>query len=436
MTKNTFNHNLFAFLQASPSPFHAVACMADHFLQAGFIHLDEGQFWTLEQGRSYFLVRDNGALIAFHLGTAAKREDGFRMLATHCDSPALQIKPKAEKPAGTYLQLGVEVYGGPLFGPWFDRDLSLAGRVCCQNNDGGLQIFLVDFARPLLVIPSLALHFDRTANEGKAINAQNHLAPLIAQSLDNQLPDFQSILKEQLARQYPGAKIKEVLGFDIFCYDCQKPSFLGIQQEFIVGGRLDNLLSCHGAMSALIENDKQHNSLFFCANHEENGSISATGARGSFLDSILERLIPEPQSRRMALSRSFLVSIDNAHAFHPNFRDTAEPQHEVVLNRGPVIKINANQRYATNSVSSSIFKLLSKEADIAVQEFVMRSDLACGSTIGPLAAARLGVQTIDLGAPTLAMHSIRELTGSSDPFLLYRLILQFLNTDTDLRVQG
>ncbi len=436
MTENTFNHNLFDFLNESTSPFHAVARMNDHFLQAGFIRLDEDQFWTLEQGRSYFLIRDNGGLIAFHLGTAARREDGFRMLATHCDSPGLQIKPKAEKPAGTYLQLGVEVYGSPLLGPWFDRDLSLAGRVCCQGPDGSLRIFLVDFARPLLLIPSLALHFNRNANEGKAINAQNHLAPLASQSLSNQLTDFPSILKEQLVRQYPGATIEEVLGFDIFCYDTQKSSYLGVKQEFIASGRLDNLLSCNVAMSAMIDNDKRHNSFLFCANHEENGSVSATGARGSFLDSVLERLIPEPQPRRMALSRSFLVSIDNAHALHPNFRDTAEPQHEVVLNRGPVIKINANQRYATNSVSSSIFKLLSKEADIAVQEFVMRSDMACGSTIGPLAAARLGVQTIDIGAPTLAMHSIRELTGSSDPFLLYRSILQFLNTNTNLRAQG
>ncbi len=433
MNETALNHNLFAFLKASPTPFHAVSVMADHLLQAGFIPLDEGQIWTLERGGSYFLIRDNGGLIAFNLCPAAAREDGFRMLATHSDSPGLQIKPKADKQAGTYLQLGVEVYGGPLFGPWFDRDLSLAGRVCCQLADGSLQVFLVDFARPLVVIPSLALHFDRTANEAKTINAQNHLAPLIAQSLNNQLPDFASILTDQLARQYPEAEVKEILGFDIFCYDTQKPAFLGINNEFIVSGKLDNLLSCHVAMSALIKGDKRHNSLFFCANHEENGSVSATGARGSFLDSVLERLLPDPQNRQMVLHRSFLISIDNAHALHPNYRDVAEPQHEIVLNRGPVIKNNANQRYATNSVSSSIFKLLAGEADIPLQEFVMRSDMACGSTIGPLTAARLGIQTVDIGAPTLAMHSIRELTGSRDPYLLYRSIVQFLNTNTDFR---
>jgi len=435
MNENAFNHSLFSFLKASSSPFHAVSHMAERLLHAGFMHLHEEQFWTLEQGKSYFLIRDNGGLIAFNLGSAATREDGFRMLAAHSDSPCLQIKPRAEKLTGCYLQLGVEVYGGPLFGPWFDRDLSLAGRVCCQLADGSLQVFLVDFARPLVVIPSLALHFDRTANEGKTINAQNHLVPLIAQSLDNQLPNFPSILKGQLAGQYPEAAVKEILGFDIFCYDTQKPSFLGINQEFISSGKLDNLLSCHVAMSALIEDDKRHNSLFFCANHEETGSVSATGAQGAFLDSVLERLLPDPQIRRMTLHRSFLISIDNAHALHPNYQDTADPQHEIVLNRGPVIKLNAKQRYATNSISSSIFKLLAGEADIAVQEFVMRSDMACGSTIGPLTAARLGVQTVDIGAPTLAMHSIRELTGSKDPHLLYRSILQFLNTNTDFRLR-
>lgn len=436
MDEKTLNSNLFTFLKGSPTSFHAVARMADNFLQAGFIRLDEGQIWTLEQGRSYFLIRDNGGLIAFNLGSAAAREDGFRMLATHSDSPGLQIKPRADKQSGTYLQLGVEVYGGPLFGPWFDRDLSLAGRVCCQLADGSLRNFLVDFIRPVIVLPSLALHFERSANEGKTINAQNHLAPLIAQFLDKQFPNFSAILINRLAEQYPESEIQQVLGFDMFCYDSQQPSYSGLNDDFISAGRLDNLLSCHAAMSAVIESDKRYNSLFYCANHEEIGSVSATGARGSFLDSVLERLLPNPQDRRIALHRSFLVSVDNAHALHPNYRDSSEQQHETVLNAGPVIKHNANQRYATNSVSASLFKLVAKDADISVQEFVMRSDMACGSTIGPLTAARLGVRTVDIGAPTLAMHSIRELTGSKDPHQLYLSILQFLKTDIDLCQRG
>lgn len=436
MKENIFNSDLFAFLKSSPTSFHAVAHQADHLLRAGFILLDEGQAWNIEQGRSYFLIRDNGALIAFTLGSEAVLEDGFRILATHSDSPGLQIKPRAEKQAGTYLQLGVEVYGGPLFGPWFDRDLSLAGRLCGQLADGSLRTLLIDFVRPLLILPSLALHFERSANESKAINAQNHLSPLIAQSFSNQLPDFSSILKGQISRQYPEISVNEVLGFEMFCYDCQQPVFSGLNGEFISAGRLDNLLSCQAAMTAMADSDKRHNSLYYCANHEEIGSISTSGARGAFLDSVFERLFQEAQGRRIALHRSFLVSVDNAHALHPNYRDSSEQQHEIVLNRGPVIKYNANQRYATNSVSSSLFKLVAKEADIPLQEFVMRSDLACGSTIGPLSAARLGVQTVDIGAPTLAMHSIREVTGSKDPYLLYGTILQFLDTEIDFCQRG
>ena len=426
-----YNTNFFTFLESSPTAYHAVSQMVDQLQNAGFIALDEGKIWTLEQGKSYFLTRDSGALIAFRLGSKVARESDFRMLAAHSDSPGLQIKPKADKKTDNYLQLGVEVYGSPLYAPWFDRELSLAGRVCCQLSGGTTKIFLVDFQRPLLVIPSLALHFDRSANEGKIINAQNHLAPLLAQMNDEQKTDFSTILKNRLIEQYPGTDFKTVLGFEIFCYDVQKPSFLGLNNEFICAAKLDNLLSCHAAISALIEDDCRYNSLFFCANHEENGSVSTTGARGTFLESTLQRLFPDPEIRQIALHRSFLFSLDNAHASHPNFRDMADPQHNILLNHGPVIKINANQRYATNSVSSSIFKIIAEEADIPVQEFVMRSDLACGSTIGPLTAARLGVSTIDIGAPTLAMHSIRELTGSKDPHFLYKTISQFLATESD-----
>jgi aspartyl aminopeptidase len=432
MDEKLLNDSLFQFLQSSPSSFHAVAAMAGRFERAGFMQIREDEYWSLVQGSSYFLVREDSGLVAFTLGKNEKRENGFRMLATHSDSPGLQIKPRAEKTAGTYLQLGVEVYGGPLLGPWFDRDLSLAGRVCCQLTDGSLRILLVDFARPLLIIPSLAVHFDRSANENKSINAQNHLAPIIAQSIDGQLPQFPNVLREQLTRQYPGIEITQILGFDLFCYDTLKPTFLGLDNEFISSARLDNLLSCHIAATALTQAGNDRNALFFCANHEENGSVSSTGARGSFLESVLERLLPEAQARRISLARSFLLSIDNAHALHPNYRDTAEPQHEIVMNRGPVIKTNANQRYATSGLSAAAFKLLAAEADIAVQEFVMRSDMPCGSTIGPLTAARLGIRTVDIGAPTLSMHSIRELTGCRDPYLLYRSVHQFLTTANDV----
>jgi aspartyl aminopeptidase len=430
MNQSDYNKTLFSFLSSSPTPFHAVTGIEDFLRLHGFVQLWENEHWQLENGFSYFLTREKSAIIAFTLGGNEEVEHGFRMLAAHTDSPCLQLKPRPDLKTGTYHQLGVEVYGGSLLGTWFDRELSLAGRAVCELADGNLAVLLVDFNRPLLTIPSLAIHFNREANTGNSIDRQRHLPPIIAQAVDKQLPEFKSLLADQLRLEHPQANIQEILAFDLFCYDWHGPVFLGINNEFISSARLDNLLSCHAGMVALAHADKTRNSLLFCANHEENGSTSATGAHGSFIDSVFDRIVPTPGARSISLSNSFLISMDNAHAAHPNYLDKMESAHEIHLNKGPVIKLNANQRYATNSLSAATYKQICKEAAIIPQEFVMRSDMPCGSTIGPITAARLGVKTIDIGAPSLAMHSIRELTGSSDPFLLYRTAAHFLGSDT------
>jgi len=430
MNQSHYNKDLFSFLSASPTPFHAVSGIEDVLRLRGFIQLQENEQWQLEKGCSYFITRENSATIAFTLGRDEELNDGFRMLAAHTDSPCLQLKPRPDIKIGTYHQLGVEVYGGSLLGSWFDRDLSVAGRVVCEMVDGQLEVLLVDFKRPLLIIPSIAIHFNRDANTNNSIDRQKHLPPIIAQAVDKQLPQFKSLLLDQLTLEHPKAMIKEILASDLFCYDFYGPIYIGINNEFISSGRLDNLLSCHAGMTALAHSDRTKNSFLFCANHEENGSTSATGAHGSFIDSVFERIVPNPEARRISLSNSFLISMDNAHAAHPNFMDKMDPAHEIHLNKSPVIKLNANQRYATNSLSAAIYINICKQVNISPQEFVMRSDMPCGSTIGPITAARLGVKTIDIGAPTLAMHSIRELTGSSDPFLLYQTIVQFLHSNT------
>ncbi len=431
-----YNSNLFTFLFSSPTPFHAVANIENHLLCQGFMRLRENEHWQLAKGHAYYLTRDNGAVIAFILGSDETCEHGFRLLAAHTDSPCLQVKPRAEIKAGSYLQLGVEVYGGSLLTPWFDRDLSMAGRVCCQISDGNLRVLLVNFRRPLLTIPSIAIHFDRDANKHCGINQQKHLPPILSQMVDQQLPDFNTLLLDQIHQEHPEALAEEILSFDIFCYDFQEPAYIGAKNEFISSARLDNLLSCHAGMTALGNADRKKNSLLFCANHEENGSTSASGAQGSFLDAVVERIINDPISRRIALSNSFLVSMDNAHASHPNFMEKFDSAHEIHLNKGPVIKLNANQRYATNSLSAAIYKHVCKEAEIIPQEFVMRSDLPCGSTIGPITSARLGVRTVDVGAASLAMHSIREHTGSLDPYLLYRTIEQFLRSEAHKKISS
>jgi aspartyl aminopeptidase len=423
-----YNSGLFKYLDNSPTAFHAVSEMRDGLSAEGWTELHENVPWQLKTGASYFVVRENCALVAFTLGSEESIEKGFRIIGSHSDSPGLQLKPHAGVKSATYLQLGVEIYGGPLLNTWFDRDLSLAGRVCCSDYDNNLVDYLIDFKRPLLSIPSLAIHFDREANNGRAIDKQKFLPPLLAQEISGQLPDFSHILREQIARQYPKADVKETLGFDLFCYDNQKAGYIGLNNDFITCGRLDNLLSCHVGMMAMCAAGTKRNTLFICTNHEENGSTSTTGAHSSFIENILERIVPMPESRQITLRNSFFISIDNAHAVHPNFTEKSEPNHEIILNGGPVIKVNANQRYATNSRSSSLFKIIASEAEVPVQEFVMRTDMPCGSTIGPMTAAKLGVETIDIGAPTLSMHSIRELTGSADPHMMFKVVRSFLTS--------
>ena len=424
-----FNKDFFAFLFSSPTPFHAVANIQNFLLRHEFIQLYETERWQLDKGCSYFLCRDNAATVAFTLGSDETVEQGFRMLAAHTDSPCLQIKPRADLKTGTYLQLGVEVYGGSLLAPWFDRDLSLAGRVCCEMENGGLEALLMNFRRPLLTIPSIAIHLDREANKNGNINQQKHLPPILCQSVEQQLPDLNSILLDQMKLEHPNGRVREIISFDLFCYDFQQPVYTGVNNELISSARLDNLLSCYAGMTAMATADKTRNHLLFCANHEENGSTSTSGANSSLLNSVLSSIIPDGISRSIAMSNSFLVSMDNAHAAHPNFMEKIDPAHEIQLNKGPVIKINANQRYATSSVTSAIFKQICRQAGIAPQEFVMRSDLPCGSTIGPITSALHGIRTVDVGAASLAMHSIREHTGARDAFLLYQAIEQFLKSE-------
>ncbi len=427
MTKyQEYNTGLFKFINSSPTAFHAVSEMRNLLRQKGFTELHENQYWNIEKGKSYFVIRNDSALAAFTLGSEEDIENGFRMIGSHSDSPCLQVKPLADTVSDPYLQIGVEIYGGPLLNPWFDRDLSLAGRVCCSDNTGKLVEYLVDFKRPLLTIPSLAIHFDREANDGRPIDKQKFLPPLFAQTINDQLPNFSTILKEQIYHQYPEATVEDILGFDMFCYDHQKASYLGLNNEFIASSRLDNLLSCFVGTVTIGEAGLKRNTLFLCTNHEENGSTSTSGAQSSFIENIFERLIPAPETRQIALRNSLFISIDNAHAIHPNFREKSDPNHNIILNGGPVIKNNANQRYATNSKSSALFKLLAKESKVPVQEFVMQTGMPCGSTIGPMTAAKLGIETIDIGAPTLSMHSIRELAGSHDPYLMHKVILTFL----------
>lgn len=429
-----FNQGLIDFLQASPSPAHAVNTMVCELEAAGFSELNESEAWQLQPGQGYWLVRGGRSIIAFRLGEQPVFDAGVRMIGAHTDSPCLKVKPNAELLHQGYLQLGVEVYGGVLMHPWFDRDLSLAGQIYFRNEAGKLQTALIDVEKPIAVIPSLAIHLNREANKNSEINAQLHLPPVLGldASTDtdaNGKPNPSLVLREWLATwlRKAGHKVAEVVDYDLCFYDTQPPALVGLEQEFISSARLDNLLSCYTGLQALLSSKQPAaTSLLVCNDHEEVGSSSATGAEGPFLESVLRRLSGDEQEYQRMMARSLLISADNAHAIHPNYADKHDENHGPKINAGPVIKVNANQRYATSSETSALFRHFCDLAKVPYQHFVVRADMGCGSTIGPIAATKLGVRVVDVGAPQWSMHSIRETAGTKDAWYLGQALQAFL----------
>lgn len=426
-----FNQGLLDFLQASPTPAHAVRTMAEQLDAAGFSALSESEVWNLEAGQGYYLIRGGCSLIAFRLGLQPVVEAGIGMIGAHTDSPCLKVKPRAELLRQGYQQLGVEVYGGALLHTWFDRDLSLAGRVFYRDTAGALQTALIDLKDPVAVIPSLAIHLNREANKGVEVNAQLHLPPVLDVPASQESFNLRSWLAGWLHRD--GQGVDEVLDYELCFYDTQPPALTGLEQAFVSSARLDNLLSCYVGLQSLLAVDQpqQGASLLVCNDHEEVGSASAIGAEGPFLESVLRRLSGDEQQFQRMIARSLLISCDNAHAIHPNYADRHDENHGPRLNAGPVIKVNANQRYATNGETSALFVSYCQKAGVPFQRFVVRSDMACGSTIGPIAATRLGVQVVDVGAPQWAMHSIRETAGTQDAWYLCQALQSFIIRRTD-----
>jgi aspartyl aminopeptidase len=423
-------HDLMKFIGDSPTSFHAVRNICTLLADRGFTELKEQDDWQDLPGGSYYIRRNSSSVIIAVLGGRPK-EAGLRMAGAHTDSPGLKIKPSPSRKTHSYLQLGVETYGGSLLTTWFDRDLSLAGRLTWQDRNHGIGSGLVDFKRPVGIIPSLAIHLDREANEKKSVNKQSDLVPIVMQAEDEKNPDFHAILLRQLNEEHPQAAAEKILAHELFLYDCCRPALLGMNNEFIAGSRLDNLVSCYTLVRSLLDCGAGQNSLVVLNDHEETGSMSTSGAQGNFLRSVLERIMPGLEKRKRALSRSLFLSADNAHGVHPNFADRHDSEHLPLLNRGPVIKFNANQRYATNSSTAAFFRQLCTRSEIPVQEFVMRSDLACGSTIGPLTAGLTGVPVADVGIPSLAMHSIRETAGALDAGHLYMACREFFALEPD-----
>jgi aspartyl aminopeptidase len=423
---------LLDFIDASPTPYHAVHEAAQRLEAAGFVKLDEASAWQIRPAARVYTTRGGSSLAAFILGERPPHESGFVLIGAHTDSPNLRIKPLPDVRSCGYHQLAVELYGGVLWHTWLDRDLSLAGRVVVADGSVTGSTHLVDFRRALLRIPNLAIHLNRTVNtDGLKLNAQSHLVPILAleQAETEPRSRLQQVLCDQLARAGVGCEPERIVSWDLCLYDVQPAAQLGLQGEFIAAPRLDNLASCYSAITALCAagRGRAETRGIVLYDHEEVGSQSAQGADSPFLLHALARIAEsaaasERDALPRAVARSFMISADMAHAVHPNYGDRHEPGHRPVLGRGPVLKSNVSQSYASDAETSARFALLCRSVDVTPQHFVSRSDLACGSTIGPITAGRVGLRTVDVGNPLLSMHSVREMAGTADVAAMQRVL--------------
>ncbi|TFL05716.1 aspartyl aminopeptidase [Pterulicium gracile] len=434
------------FVNASPTPFHAVHNAAARLEKAGFKRIREKDEWekTVQPGGKYFFTRSQAALIAFTLPQKWQHGTGVSIVGTHVDSPNLRIRPISKKTAHGYLQVAVETYGGGIWHSWLDRDLSIAGRVVTADSSGNHESRLIKIDQPLLRIPTLAIHLDRGVNDNFKFNQETEFVPILGLASaqlnkpkskptastgdaakpklasniqDNHHPALLEVLSQELS-----VAPEQIHDFELCLYDTQPAVLGGIENEFIFSPRMDNLVSSfcavealadYGSSSSFASHSESNVNCIALFNHEEIGSVSTTGAESSLVPSLLNRLSPTPGSFARSIARSFLISADMAHGVHPNYAGKYEENHRPALNGGIVIKTNAKQRYATDSVSSFIVKKLVEAKGGRVQEFEVRNDCPCGSTVGPM-LSKSGIRTVDVGNPMLAMHSIRETAGSHD----------------------
>jgi aspartyl aminopeptidase len=427
--QNDLVRDLCRFLDASPTPYHAGREIGARLEAAGFQKLDERDPFRIEPGTRAYVTRD-GSLVAFVAGTLPPAESGFVMIGAHTDSPNLRLKPNPDFKHAGYRQLAIEPYGGVLYSTWLDRELGLAGRVALRG--GASELVRLD--RAVLAIPNLAIHLNREVNkEGLVLNAEKHLHPLYGLDADA-ATDFDALLAEALrATPVSGAVRSDVLGFDLGLFDIRGATLGGASSEFIHSARVDNLASCHAACHALIAAGTGGSTTRVIAlfDHEEVGSQSTAGARSELLRSLLERIArtysnASDDAWPRAAARSFFVSVDMAHGVHPNYSDKHDKQHRPLLGKGPVVKVNVNQSYATDGLAQAAFVDACRAEGAEPQFFSARNDMPCGSTIGPITAARLGVRTIDVGNPMLAMHSCRETAACSDALVMTRVLGRLL----------
>ncbi|WP_267241731.1 M18 family aminopeptidase [Streptomyces sp. PR69] len=416
--------DLLSFLAAGPSPYHAVAAAAERLEKAGFRQVRETDAWDGSSGGKYVLR--GGAVIAWYVPEGAEPHTPFRIVGAHTDSPNLRVKPLPDSGAHGWRQIAVEVYGGTLLNTWLDRDLGLAGRLTLR--DGTEQLINVD--RPLLRVPQLAIHLDRQVNEGLKLDRQKHMQPVwgLGEVGEGDLIRF--------LEQEAGLARGSVTGWDLMTHSVEPPAYLGRDRELVAGPRMDNLISVHAGTAALTaaaaSGDLSYIPVLAAFDHEENGSQSDTGAEGPLLGSVLERSVfargGNVEDRARAFAGTICLSSDTGHAVHPNYSERHDPTHLPRANGGPILKVNVNQRYATDGSGRAVFAAACEKAGVPWQTFVSNNAMPCGTTIGPITAARHGIRTVDIGVAILSMHSARELCGADDPHLLANALTAFLES--------
>lgn len=424
-----FAENMLDFIYESPTQFNAVAVSAEMLEKNGFEKLNPKENWKLEVGKKYYTTKNSSALVAFKVNSDEVEKEGFRIIGSHTDSPGFRIKPNSEmESCGTYLKLNTEGYGGMILSTWLDRPLSMAGRVFLRGENPFKPVEkIVNINKPVCIIPNLAIHMNRSINDGYKYNKQTDMLPLVG-LINEQLEKDNYMIK--LLSSELNVDIDEIIDFDIFIYEYEKGCFTGANEEFISTGRLDNLSMYYSSVEALLDSDSKSGiSIAVGFDNEEVGSSTKQGADSNMLLNILERICislgKDRQQFFEAIENSFIISSDLAHAVHPNLNSMADPTNRPVMGKGPVIKVHAGQAYTSDGYSISVYKEICRECGVEYQEFVNKSDQRGGSTIGPISSTHIDIPSVDIGAPILSMHSIRELGCSEDFYNTYKTFVKF-----------
>lgn len=424
-----FAENMLDFIYESPTQFNAVEVSAETLEKNGFEKLNPKENWKLEVGKKYYTTKNSSALVAFKINSDEVEKEGFRIIGSHTDSPGFRIKPNAEmESCGAYLKLNTEGYGGMILSTWLDRPLAMAGRVFLIGENPFKPVEkIVNINKPVCIIPNLVIHMNRSINDGYKYNKQTDMLPLVG--LINEQLEKDNYMVKLLASELD-VEVEEIIDFDIFLYEYEKGCFTGANEEFISTGRLDNLSMYYSSVEALLDSDSKSGiSIAVGFDNEEVGSSTKQGADSNMLLNILERICislgKDRQQFFEAIENSFIISSDLAHAVHPNVNGMADPTNRPVMGKGPVIKVHAGQAYTSDGYSISVYKEICRECGVEYQEFVNKSDQRGGSAIGPISSTHIDIPSVDIGAPILSMHSIRELGCSEDFYNTYKTFVKF-----------